>query len=433
MSESLDLDNAANSEEESRAQVADDARRLRKREYNRRYRERHPEQNAAIRRRWVEANRDRIRESNRRWRAENIERARQLNRDAAHRAVLRRQRDAEQCTRGRERVRQWRKNHLDEVRSYHAQWAAQNREKIREYSARYYESHRDEVNARSAARRDANPERAKQWRKAWAERNKDRLADLQRQRRKNPDVYQAQLEANAAARRLKRRLQNAGLPPKQLHPVTAAERRAHEQAADTYFKDPTLAEHVRQCAVFTESLTAHLRVHESQMREFAAAYVASRSRLGLRPVDVDDVMYSRAVEVVLADLQRTELLSSRDIAGAIRSSRAVLRREQRQWQFDLLLRTVVAHANIQRDRLELDVEIENRARVRRGLPQVQSDALLVQLALKEVVERVPTNRLTVSSIRVVCRAAKARLAPPLDNHSKGASLMAAKAATKTLP
>ena len=201
------------------------------------------------RRRWVEANRDRIRESNRQWRTDNLDRARQLNREAARRAALRRQRDTTLRARGRERAKAWREKHLDEVRDYHAQWVALNREKIREYSARYYEAHRAEINERSAARRDADPERAKQWRKAWAERNKQRLAELQRERRSNPEVYQAQLQANAAARRLRRRLKNVGLPPKNVHPVTAAERRAHDQAAKAYFSDPSLAEHVRQSAV----------------------------------------------------------------------------------------------------------------------------------------------------------------------------------------
>jgi hypothetical protein len=414
MSESSDKDSVSRQEKVSRPEDADDVRRLRKREYNRRYRERHPEESAAIRRRWVEANHDRIRESNRRWRADNIERARQLNRDAARRAALRRKADAERRVLERERAKHWRESHLDEVRGYHAHWVAQNGEKIREYSARYYGSHRDEVNARAAARRDANPQVAKQWRKAWAERNKDHLADLQRERRKSPEVYQSQLEANAAARRLRRRLQNAGLPKKQIRPVTAAERRAHEKAAQMYFGAPLLAEHVRQAIVFTETLTDHLRHHEPQMREFAAAYIASRSRQGLPPVDVEEVMYARAVDVVLCNLQRSELLSSRDIAGAVRSSRALLRREQRDRQFDGLLRAVVAHADNQHRRFELDVELENLARAKRGLPPVRSDALLMQLALREVIERVPIDQLSTEDIRAVFRSARARVVTPLD-------------------
>lgn len=421
MSEPSDADSASRDGMASRPPASDDARRLRKREHNRRYRERHPEQNAATRRTWVEANRDRIRESNRRWRAENIERARQLNRNAARRAALRQQRDAEQRARAQERAKQWRESHLEEVRSYHVQWVAQNREKIREYSARYYETHRDAINERATARRDENPEPAKEWRKAWAERNKDRLSELQRERRKNADVYQAQLEANAAARRLKRRLQNAGLPPKQLHPAAAAERRAHDRAAETYFRDPLLAEHVRQSAVFTETLTAHLRAHEPQMREFAAAYVASRTRLGLPLVEVDEVMYARAVEVVFAGLPHTDLLTSRDIAGSVRSSKAILQSEERERQFEQLLRAVVAHVNGRRCQLDLDVEMENRARVQRGLPRIRTDALLVQIAFQAVAGRLAIGRLTETDIRSVQRAARSRVMTPIEHQTSGAS------------
>jgi hypothetical protein len=424
MSKASEEDSFAGEEDSRRRQETDEVRRLRKREYNRRYRESNPEKNSTIRRSWVEANRDRIRESNRRWRAENIERARQLNRDAARRAVLRRQKDTEERARGRDRAKRWRDAHLDEIRSYHKQWVAQNSDKIREYSVRYYNTHRDEVNARAAARRDANPERANHWRRAWAERNSDRLAELQRERRKNPEIYQAQLEANSAARRLKRRLANTGLPPKRVHPAKAAERRTNEQAADKYFSDPSLAEHVRQLAVFTETLTSHLRVHEPNMREFAASYLAFRARLGLPPVAVDDVVYSRAVEVVLSDLQRTELLSSRDIFAAVRNSRSVLQREQCEHQSVQLLRTVVAHVSNQRDRLESDVDLENLAREQRGLPRVQSDALLLQLALREVVELVPTDRLTTANIRAVCRSARARVRTRDDTFLSNARLTA---------
>jgi hypothetical protein len=412
MSGPIDEDPARREARASRERDLDDARRLQRRDRNRRYRERHPEQNAATRRKWVDANRERIRENNRQWRAENLERARELNRESARRAARRTKREAERQAQGKARAKRWRETHLEEVRAYQARWVEQNREKVRGYYNDYYRTHRDDVNKRAAARRDADPEPMKRARKAWAERNKERLAVLQRERRKDPDIYQAQLDANAASRRLRRRLQHAGLPPKRLHSVTAAERRAHEQAAEQYFSDPSLGEHVRQSAVFTETLTAHVRDHGPQMRQFAAAYIASRSRHGLPPIEVDEVLWARAVEVVLANVRRTELLTSRDIAGAVRSSKATLQREQREQQFARLLKAVVEHVNSQRSRLVVDCEIENRARAQRGLPRVQADALLVQLALHEVVERIATSSLRVSDIRSVCNAAKSRIVTP---------------------
>ncbi|WP_146066017.1 hypothetical protein [Cryobacterium sp. Y82] len=131
---------------------------------------------------------------------------------------------------------------------------AENREKVREYYNRYYEAHRDEVNARAAARRDADPERTKQITRQWADRNKERRAELQRNRRSDPEVYKSELEAIASARRLKRSLSRAGLPPKLLHATPAAERRVNERDADAYFNDPSRPEHLRQFTVFAESL-----------------------------------------------------------------------------------------------------------------------------------------------------------------------------------
>jgi hypothetical protein len=372
----------------------------------------------------VDANRDRVREYNRRWRAGNLERACELNRQSARRVAFRIKREAEQRARSRARAKSWREGHLDEVHDYQARWVEQNREKVRGYYNDYYRTHRDEVNARAAARRDADPDPMKRARKAWAERNKDRLAELQRARRSDPDIYKAQLEANAAARRLKRSLQNAGLPPKQMHSVTAAERRANEREAALYFGDPGLSEHVRQSDVFTVTLTKHMLENGPQIREFAESYAATRARMGLPPVVVEDMMYARAVEFVTEHLRAIDLLTSRDVAAAVRSSKATAQREERQQQFEQLLKTVIARVNNQRGRFDVEAEMENRALVQRGLPRVPADVLLVQLAMQEVVGRVATSRLTNSDIRSVYRAAKTRVLTPFDGFLSGASPIA---------
>lgn len=312
MSRPIDEEAAPRAGSADRSGAQDDAARAKKRDQNRRYRERHPEQVAATRRRWVDANRDRVRESNRRWRAEHLERAREQGRDSMRRSSARKRREALQRARGRERAKRWREEHPERVRDYQKRWVQENRGKVREYYNRYYATHRDEVNARAASRRDADPERTKRARKAWAERNKDRRAEQQRERRSDPAVYQAELDANAAARRLKRRLERAGLPPKRLHPTTAAERRAHEKEAAAYFGDPNLPEHARQLGVFTAALTEHMLEHGELMREFAEAYVKMRERMGLPAVDVEQVTYARAAEIV------THAYASRrstDVAG----------------------------------------------------------------------------------------------------------------------
>ena len=144
---------------------------------------------AEKRRQYVAANRDRIRELNRLWRSEHLDRARELNRDSMCRAAARRHREAEVRARGRERAKRWRVERLERRREYQQRWVAENREKVREYYNRYYEAHRDEVNAQAAARRDADPERTKQITRPWAERNKERRAELQRNRRSDPKIY----------------------------------------------------------------------------------------------------------------------------------------------------------------------------------------------------------------------------------------------------
>jgi len=370
----------------------------------------HLDRQAENRRRWVEANHDRLRDLNRRWRAEHLERAREINRDSMRRATLRKKREAEARARGRERAKRWREEHPEQVREYQRRWVEENRDKVREYYNRYYAKHRDEVNARAAARRDADPERTKQARKQWAERNKERLAESQRTRRADPATYQAELAANAAARRLKRTLSRAGLPPKQIHPVTAAERRTNEREANAYFSDLALPEHLRQFTVFAESLTEHMLKNGARMREFALSYTATRARMGLPQVPVEDIIYARAAELVTARMRRVDLLTSRDIAAAVRATKALVRREEVQKQFALLVKTIVAQVHRNGERYSVDAELENTARNRRGKTSVPIDSLVVQIAMQEVFELLPPTRRTVQEAHNAARAALQRLA-----------------------
>ncbi|TFD08212.1 hypothetical protein [Cryobacterium sp. TMT1-66-1] len=365
---------------------------------------------AEKRRQYVAANRDRIRELNRLWRSEHLDRARELNRDSMRRAAARRHREAEVRARGRDRAKRWRLEHPERRREYQQRWVAENREKVREYYNRYYENHRDEVKARAAARRDAAPEHTKQITRQWADRNKERRAELQRNRRSDPEIYQSELEANAAARRLKRSLSRAGLPPKLLHATTAAERRANEREADAYFNNPSRPEHLRQFTVFAESLTEHMLKNGARMHEFAEAHVEARARMGLPAVPVETIVYARAVEIVAERMRRVDLLTGRDVAAAVRSTQALVRRMERQRQFDGLVKAVVVQVQRNRSRYAIDAEIENRARVRRGKTREPVESLAVQQSMQEVIERVRTSSLTIEDFRSAARAASLRSA-----------------------
>ncbi len=372
------------------------------------------EAKAETRHRWVEANRDRVREMNLRWRAEHLDRARQLNRDSMRRAAARKRREAELRARSRERAKRWREANPDRVREYQQQWVKQNREKVREYYNNYYAKHRDEVNLRAAARRDADPDRTKQARKQWADRNKDRVAELQRKRRSDPETYQSELAANAAARRLKRRLTGAGLPPKRLLAATAAERRINGREADAFFSDPELPEHLRQSTAFAESLAEQMVKNGTRMREFAEAYAAARARMGLPPVPTEDIVYARAVELVTERLRRVDLLTSRDVAAAVRNTKAVVRQHERKQQFEQLVKALVQHTQRNLARLTEDAAIENRARAQHGKPRVSIESMILQLATQEVVQFVATSKLTIADVRSAARFAKVRVVMPLD-------------------
>lgn len=387
------------------------------REQKRRWREADGERAREQSRAWKQAHPERVHELNRRWREEHLDRARELNRDSERRARARKRREAEKRRTARERAKRWREEHPDRVRTYQQRWVEENRERVRAYYNRYYATHREEVSARAAARRDADPERVRRASKEWAERNKDRRAELQRGRRSDPAVYQVELEANAAARRLKRRLARAGLPPKRLHPTTAAERRANERAAAAYFGDPMLDEHLRQFTVFAETLTEQMLVRGGNMWTFAEAYATRRARIGLPPVDVERIVYARAVEVVIDDMRRVDLLTSRDVAAAVRSTQAVVRRRERRQQFERLVQSLVAYVENDLIRLQNDAAFENRARRERGLSPVSVDSLIIQLATQELLPNLTTSRLSLDDARAAGRTAKTRIWPLVEDRA----------------
>lgn len=276
---------------------------------------------------------------------------------------------------------------------------------MREYYNRYYATHRDEVSVRAAARRDADPDRTRRASKEWAERNKERRAELQRERRRDPETYRAELEANAAARRLKRRLAREGLPPKRLHPATAAERRSHDREAAAYFRDPALNEHVRQFTVFAEALTEHMLEHAQTMRELARSYANRRRRLGLPPVDIERVVYARAVDVVIARVRRADLLTSRDIAAAVRSSETAVRRAERRQELERLMNAIVRHVEHHLERLTREATIETRARHLSGKPTMAFEYVIAEIAMQELLEGLASVGLVAADSRTAARAA----------------------------
>jgi hypothetical protein len=54
---------------------------------------------------------------------------------------------------------------------------------------------------------------------------------------------------------------------------------------------------------------------------------------------------------------------------------------------------------------------------RLGKPRVPVESLIVWIALEEVIERVPTSRLTIEDLRRAARAARARVMLPPESSS----------------
>jgi hypothetical protein len=153
------------------------------------------------------------------------------------------------------------------------------------------------------------------------------------------------------------------------------------------------------------------------MREFAEAYSATRERVGLPPVRTENIMYARAVEIITERMRRVDLLTSRDVAAAVRSTKAVVRQEERKQQFDRLVKTLVAEVHRKSARYSVDADLENRARAHQGKPRVSVESLVVHIALQEVIERVPTSRLSTEDARSAARAARARIVLPPEARS----------------
>ncbi|WP_137843370.1 hypothetical protein [Microbacterium sp. 2FI] len=377
----------------------DEAGLFARRERDRAYRSAHAEVIAAKARIWREANKDHIREARRRWKEANRERSRELNRESMRRAAARRRRLADIRHKARERSAQWKRQHPEHVREYKKRWVEDNRDKVREYYRRYHATHRDEVNARAAARRDADPEKAKRARKQWADRNKDRLAELQREYRRDPEKYRAVLDANSAAKRLARRLERAGLPPKRVHRSTAADRRANDRAAEGYFVSPDTSERVRQVTEFTEALTAHVLKNGARMREFAEAYVVTRERMGLPTMDAEKVVYARAVEFVTDRMRRVDHVTSRDVAAAVRSAKATYADHERRQQYVALGEAVKAYLRRHHAGLSARAVAVNRARVQAGQPRTPVGMTIARIAIAEASRQVPVDRLRAGDLR----------------------------------
>ncbi|SDG84132.1 hypothetical protein [Microbacterium pygmaeum] len=383
--------------------------RERARESDRRYAQAHRDRRAANSRRWREAHPEQARAQRRQWKTDNPERSKQLNRESARRSYGRGRRTAAIRSRANESSRRWKQAHPEQVREYRRRWVEANRERVREYYRRYHADNRERVNARATARRDADPEKTKRSRKAWADRNKQRLADYQRAYRSNPDRYATILAANSAAKRLRTRLERAGLPTRRMHKVLAAERRGNDSRANDFFADPFRSEHVNQLMWLSSLLTEHVLADGPRMREFAGSYVAFRARMGLPAIDGEDFLYAHAAQVVSDRMRGIDLLTSRDVAAAVRSARVAVAERERLAQRQAFARRLESHLRRNARRLREDARLEKVVRTHTGKTRSAVEELVLRMAIEEVVSSggLPSG-LTKADLRQVVEAFRRR-------------------------
>lgn len=170
-----------------------------------------------------------------------------------------------------------------------------------------------------------------------------------------------------------------------------------------------LDEHLRQFTVFAETLTEYMLKHGERVREFAKAYVERRRRMGLPAVDPERLAFNRAVEVVSEQLWRIDLLTSRDVAAAVRSTRAVVRQAERRKQFERFVSAIVVHSDRHLERLRAEAAVENRVRRQRGRPSVRIESFIAQIAAEEVLPELNVSLLCESDARAARQAAQTRI------------------------
>jgi len=193
---------------------------------------------AEANRRWLEnmspeqraAHVKRIRERRVEWEArqdpEQLEIMRQKWRQTFYEYRRRRSRN---LRRARERVAQWARENPERVEEHRRRYVLKHPERVRESKRAYYHRHSEAIRERRLARE--NPEKITADQRRW------RAAYVRKESTWTPSEEQraAYRKASADARRLARRLAAAGLPPRRLQRVTAAQRRLNAREADAFF------------------------------------------------------------------------------------------------------------------------------------------------------------------------------------------------------
>lgn len=218
------------------------------------------------------------------WKAANPDRAREHNRVSMRRAYQRRK----AAERRRQAARERYAANRDRERERSRQYRINNPDRMREYKQRFRERHPERV-----------AEQNRRSNRAWRDRNADRLRETNKdratvRRQEDPDAYRRWYAANREqqrargreASRLRSRLKKLGLPPRRIHRVYAADKRANAAAADAFFTRPPartgpVITGGDPAALHPERLDARRRVMEKMTAGYAKRRAADAALLRL--------------------------------------------------------------------------------------------------------------------------------------------------------
>lgn len=272
----------------------------------------------ARKRAWWEAHPD--------YRADHYQRNLEKNRER-HRANERQRRqalaaEAEKRQREVARVREWTRQNPEKRQEARQRYKEQNLEKYRAAQREYYHRNRQAILERRKVQ-GQNPEMMRAARRRYEERNREKRNAAARQRPVDPEKREKYRATERERKRLERRLQAAGLPPRQLHRTPAAERKANLKSAGEFFSRkrsraelrriseqdaPTpsnlLQEWARHSALIRRRMDvlygaeAYLAKHGDRLRGEVELDSRARQLHGREPLDADAEVRRRALEAV---------------------------------------------------------------------------------------------------------------------------------------
>lgn len=221
------------------------------------------------------------------------------------------------------RATEWARKYPERARENARRYQEKNPERVRETQRRSYQRNREKILEKSTQYRDANEATIRERNRREREKNRDYRAQLQRDYRANPENYKRTLENNKLRRRLIRRLERAGLPPRRLHSETAAQRRAAASAAEEFFhrkRTPGEKKQIKREYVATppelierwtrfsalarrrsqdmEAMETYLQRHGERLKEEIELDSRARQARGAAPLDVDKELSRRARETL---------------------------------------------------------------------------------------------------------------------------------------